>query len=118
MPQNAPQCPVLKNRRGDDFCGAIGVSRADITPPTGIYSRCWGAAKHDVAEGIHRPLTMTCITFQSRPDNPPLVLISLDLMSWRSCDDEWFLRGAVLNALSLDESRLMICLSPTHSAPS
>jgi hypothetical protein len=102
----------------NEFRGMIGIARADITPPPGIYARCWGAAKHDIAEGIHRPLMLTCVTFQSRADDRPLVLMSLDLMSWRSREDEWFLRGAVLGALSLDESRLMMCLSHTHSAPS
>ena len=37
----------------------IGVSRADVTPPVGIYHRMWGAAKHDKATGVHRPLTIT-----------------------------------------------------------
>ena len=27
----------------------------DVTGPVGIYMRWWGAAKHDVAERIHRP---------------------------------------------------------------
>ena len=37
----------------------FGVARRDVTPPVGIYSRSWGAATHDVAEGVHRPLTAT-----------------------------------------------------------
>src|SRR6185369_13825524 len=69
-------------------------------------------------QGVHRPLTLTCITFQSRPDDPPLVLIGADLMSWRSHVDEWSVRSAILEALSLDESRLMFCLAHTHAAPS
>ena len=28
----------------------------DITPPLGIYTRMWGAALHDCATEIHRPL--------------------------------------------------------------
>ena len=39
-----------------------GVARGDITPPIGIYHRMWGAAKHDVSTGIHRPLTATVLT--------------------------------------------------------
>jgi hypothetical protein len=34
----------------------FGYTRVDITPPVGIYHRCWGAARHDRAEGIHKPL--------------------------------------------------------------
>lgn len=100
------------------FAGLIGVARADITPPVGIYSRNWGAAKHDVAIGIHRPLTLTCLTFQSRASEPPLVLIAADLGWWKRVESEWFVRSGVLDALRLDESRLMFCLSHTHAGAS
>ena len=39
----------------------FGVARRDVTPPVGIYARSWGAATHEVAEGIHRPLTATAV---------------------------------------------------------
>ncbi|MFD1144645.1 neutral/alkaline non-lysosomal ceramidase N-terminal domain-containing protein [Larkinella insperata] len=100
------------------FAGLIGVAQEDITPPIGIYARNWGAATHEVAEGIHRPLMLSCVTFQTTPDAQPLVLIGADLGWWRSSDDEQLLRTAVLKALSLDESRLLFCLSHTHAGPS
>jgi hypothetical protein len=100
------------------FRGLVGVARQDITPPVGIYARCWGAAKQDVATGVHRPLTLTCITFQSAADEAPLILISTDLMYWQRRDDEWEVRSAILKALSLDPSRLMFNFAHTHSAPS
>ena len=34
----------------------LGYARADVTPPVGIYHRMWGAARHDRASGVHRPL--------------------------------------------------------------
>jgi len=37
------------------------VARSDITPPVGIYHRMWGAALHDRATGVHRPLTATLL---------------------------------------------------------
>jgi hypothetical protein len=50
----------------------FGVARRDVTPPVGIYSRSWGAATHDVAEGVHRPLTATAAVGSStRPTAPP-----------------------------------------------
>lgn len=100
------------------FAGLIGVARCDITPPAGIYARNWGAATHDVAEGIHRPLTLTCLTFQTRRDGLPLALIGADLGWWKSRDEEWFIRSGVREALSLDEARVMFCLSHTHAGPS
>lgn len=99
------------------FRGLIGAAREDITAPVGIYARSWGAAKHDVAEGVHRPLTLTCLTFRTAADEQPLVLIAADLGWWRSREDEWAIRGPVLDALKLDESRLMFCLSHTHAGP-
>lgn len=100
------------------FTGLIGVAQADITPPVGIYARNWGAATHEAAEGIHRPLMLTCTTFQTAENEKPLVLIGADLGWWRSSDDEQFLRHEILRALSLDASQLLFCLSHTHAGPS
>ena len=41
----------------------FGVATRDITPPVGIYARSWGAATHEVAEGVHRPFTATAAVF-------------------------------------------------------
>jgi hypothetical protein len=38
-----------------------GIARCDITPPVGIYHRMWGAAVHDRATGVHRPLLATVL---------------------------------------------------------
>lgn len=37
------------------------MARCDITPPVGIYHRMWGAAMHDRATGVHRPLRATLL---------------------------------------------------------
>lgn len=99
------------------FTGLIGVARADITPPIGIYARNWGAAQWDAAEGIHQPLTATALTLQQNADSSPLVLVALDLGWWRSREDEWFLRGGLIEALGLNTTQVMICLSHTHAGP-
>ncbi len=99
------------------FAGRIGVARRDITPPVGIYARNWGAAKHDAATGIHRPLTLTALTLQTDANSPPLVLVDTDLGWWRSLETERAFSQRVLQALGLDASRFLFCLSHTHSAP-
>lgn len=99
------------------FSGQIGFSQVDITPPPGIYARNWGAASHDIAEGIHRPLHARVLTLQSAKDQNPLLLISLDLGWWKSRSDEWFVRGALLEEFGLDESGVLINLTHTHSGP-
>ena len=41
--------------------GRFALAHADITPPAGIYHRMWGAALHDRATGVHRPLRATAM---------------------------------------------------------
>jgi len=99
------------------FSGLIGFAQADITPPPGIYARNWGAASHDIAEGIHRPLHVRVLYLQANNSDNPMFLVSLDLGWWKTREDEWFLRGALLEEFGLDESRVLINLTHTHSGP-
>ncbi len=99
------------------FQGVIGVAQQDITPPPGIYSRNWGASAYDMAEGIHQPLTLTCIRFQQEDGKKPLILIGADLGWWKNSEDEWALRRQLLEAFNLEPSQLMFCLSHTHAGP-
>src|SRR5438132_12874844 len=107
-------CASTPNRRGQapppfthpEFAGLLGAAREDITPPLGIYARNWGAAKHDVAEGIHRPFTATALTMKAAAGGDPLVLVALDLGWWKSVDDERQVRAAVMETLKLDPSRV------------
>lgn len=99
------------------FEGHIGISEADITPPVAIYARNWGAADHDVANGIHRPLLLTCITFTAASGGHPLLLISADFCVWKSAAEGKVIRSAILEAFSLPESCLMFCLTHSHAGP-
>ncbi len=56
------------------------VARCDITPPVGIYHRMWGAALHDKATGVHRPLTATLLWLEpvAPSTGDPQILVSLD----------------------------------------
>jgi hypothetical protein len=100
------------------FEGQIGLARRDITPPVGIYSRMWGCAEHDIADGIHRSLSVTAVAFGDSVGRQPLVLVEMDLGWWRTEQDEWFVRGHVLEILDLEPSRLMLHTTHTHSGPS
>lgn len=98
------------------FSGRAGVARRDVTPPPGIRTRNWGPAETDVAEGVHRPLTLTALALASA-DGDPLLLFAVDATWWRRVDDERRVRGAVLDALGLDPARVLIALSHTHAGP-
>ena len=46
----------------------FALAWGDITPPANIYHRMWGAAKHERATGIHRPLRATVAIFEAGVD--------------------------------------------------
>ena len=95
---------------------AFGVARRDVTPPVGIYSRSWGAATHDVAEGVHRPLTATAAVFAPlEGDGPTLALVALDIGWFQYAPDGQALRTAVMERAGLGEAELLIQMSHTHA---
>jgi hypothetical protein len=103
--------------RDSEFSGTFGVARADITPPAGIYARCWGSSIHDIATGVHKPLLATCAVFADSNGRNALALLALDLSWWSSKQDELELRSAILEGSGLGEHELMFHPSHTHSAP-
>ncbi len=114
VPMN--QLPLA--RQHSSFRGQVGIARADITPPLGIYSRNWGAAKHDVADSIHRSLTLSALTLSNHSDDGPLVLVDADLGWWRPLELFRKFQRRLLDELSLDSSRFLFAISHTHaSAP-
>jgi len=56
----------------------VGFARADITPPVGIYHRMWGAALHDRATGVHRPLLATVVAMEPLSGSGRAVIVGLD----------------------------------------
>ena len=99
------------------FTGWVGTARTDITPPVGIFCRNWGAALHDTAQGIHRPLSLTAIAIQENASSQPLVLVDADLGWWANLTYERKFRRHVLKELGLPVERFLFCLQHTHSAP-
>src|SRR5690606_23865225 len=99
------------------FRGIIGSGQIDITPPVGIYARNWGAASHDVDEGIHKAFILSCLTFRAFRGDVPLVLISADLGWWKNAEHERKFRQSLLDQLGLPETHLLFCLTHTHAGP-
>ena len=97
----------------------LGLARCDVTPPVGIYHRMWGAATHDRATGIHRPLTATAVVFQATDEpisvNTEQLVVALDLcLLWdREMND---LRDAVCRETGLAPEQLTVAFSHTHGA--
>ena len=87
-----------------------------ITPPVGIYSRTWGSAKHDVAEGVHRPALASCLVFQTLKGDAELISLALD----SCCADDGevaAIRAAILKRFALKPEQLMFHPSHSHSLP-
>jgi hypothetical protein len=105
--------PRLKHA---EFHGRIGAARTVITPPAGIYSRTWGSASHDVAEGVHRPALASCLVFQTMNGDAELVSLAVDTC----CADDSevaAIRAAILQRFALKPEQLMFHPSHSHSLP-
>lgn len=92
-----------------------GFARADITPPVGIYHRMWGAALHDRATGVHRPLCATALWLESLDGSGRQVVLGLD-----HCllDREEFgrIRELVSKAAGLPTADVVVSMSHTHGS--
>src|SRR4029079_4888903 len=94
-----------------------GIARRDITPPVGIYHRMWGAATHDRATGVHRPLYATALALEplDRKNGELRVIVDIDhCLMW--ADDMNTLRSRVGQASGVPSDFLHIAFSHTHAA--
>jgi hypothetical protein len=93
------------------------IARCEITPPIGIYHRMWGAALHDRATGVHRPLEATLLWLEPAAPavgEPQLILALdhciLDAQELRS------IRQAIQAATQVACENILVTLSHTHGA--
>ena len=98
----------------------LGVGRIDITPPADAYHRNWGAALHDAAEGIHRPLLATVLVFADEPMSGPSgeqrrALFTVDL-GWLRQREMNALLERLRHGTGLSDDNLVLTFSHTHAA--
>ncbi|MCC6454504.1 MAG: hypothetical protein IT328_06150 [Caldilineaceae bacterium] len=97
----------------------FGLARMNITPPVGIYHRLWGAARHDRATGVHRPLTCEVMAFGAlgdAPGTPPHHLRAvLDLPGLVEAQHEELVR-VLAESCGVPHSQVVISFSHTHSS--
>lgn len=91
----------------------MGIGRVDVTPPTGIYHRCWGAARHDASTGVHRPLYATVLAILDRSSEEHF-LVTLDL-GWLREREISRLTQFVSERLEIASERVVITFSHTHA---
>lgn len=94
----------------------FGLGTADITPPVGIYHRMFGAANHDRATGVHRPLQAQVLAIgrlgQVRPE---FLRVDLDHIGFVESQHNEFIRR-VSAAAEIAPEQVVVGYSHTHSA--
>ncbi len=93
------------------------IARCDITPPSGIYHRMWGAATHDRATGVHKPLLTTLLWLEgeSGDSSEALVIVALDHCILDGPDIA-LIAQAVAAAAGLRAEQVVVSLAHTHAA--
>jgi len=107
--------PVVDVRFSYTRC-YFGVVTRDVTPPVGIYARSWGAAGHDVAEGVHRPFAASAAVLSPVGSiGPTMAIVAVDIGWFQHLPDERELRSAIMRRAGLEEAALLINFSHTHA---
>jgi hypothetical protein len=91
------------------------LARADVTPPVGIYHRMWGAALHDRATGVHRPLTATALWLEALDGSGRQLVLGLDHCLLDGAEFAR-LREHVAQAASIPTDDVMVSMSHTHGS--
>ena len=99
------------------FRGLIGTSRRDMTPEPGIFCHLWGSARHEIAESIHRPLYVYAIAFKATGDQSPFVIVTIDYCWFPNFETVTRLRRPILASLGIEEHRLLLVVTHSHSVP-
>lgn len=94
-----------------------GVARCDITPTVGIYHRMWGAATHDRATGVHRPLLATLLWLEplAGDSTQALLIAALDHCILDQPDIE-LMQRTVSEATGVRPTQVLVSLAHTHAA--
>lgn len=115
IPIDATAAPTV--RTPQSRCRA-GVARCDITPPIGMYHRMWGAAIHDRATAVHRPLEATLLWLEpatSSAASAAHLVLSLDHCVLEGAELSSF-RQAMHRAVGVDPRNIHITLTHTHGS--
>ncbi|MBI1347777.1 hypothetical protein GC163_15995 [bacterium] len=93
------------------------IARCDITPPVGIYHRMWGAALHDRATGVHRPLEATLLWLEPRvPEaGEAQIILALDHCIL-DAQELQRIRQSIQDRTQVAYENILVTLSHTHGS--
>ncbi|MCE9533909.1 MAG: hypothetical protein K8T89_22690 [Planctomycetes bacterium] len=94
-----------------------GIASGDITPPVGIYHRMWGAASHERATGVHRPLVATVLWLEPISGNRASgqLLVALDHCIFDKAEVDR-MTAAICKASKIVPEQVHITTSHTHGS--
>ena len=95
---------------------SLGHAQADVTPPVGIYHRMWGAARHDQASGVHRPLMADLLVLE--PIDEPakrVVRLQLDHVLLADAQRDELVTG-VVDIAGVARHSVLVTHSHSHAA--
>ncbi len=114
--------PVTHVRTPQSRC-RFSLAWDDITPPPDIYHRMWGAAKHERATGVHRPLRATVAVFAAAEGSTPgaqpcdalQIVLALDHCVLGAVEHEQLV-SQVAEATGQPREVFLVVFSHTHAA--
>lgn len=93
----------------------FALAWSDITPPANIYHRMWGAAKHERATGVHRPLRATAAVFAPLNGDERQVVLALDHCVMGATEHANLVaQAAKISGVAKEE--ILVVFSHTHAA--
>lgn len=93
----------------------FALAWCDITPPASIYHRMWGAAKHERATGIHRPLRATVAVFATLGGEERQIVLALDHCVMGATEHANLVaQAAEIGGVAREE--ILVVFSHTHGA--
>src|SRR3569833_2933299 len=108
---------ALRTESLPSFAGYIGIGRQDMPPEAGIYCHNWGAATHEVADSVHRPLYAYAIAFRASEGGAPIILATIDYSWFLAHETVRELREPLLREHGLADEQLWLSVSHSHSVP-
>jgi len=110
-----PTPSVTEVRTPQSRC-RFALAWCDITPPADIYHRMWGAAKHERATGVHRPLRATAAVFEPlHSSGERQILLALDHCVMGAVEHAALVeQTAKLGGVAHEE--ILVVFSHTHGA--
>jgi hypothetical protein len=115
----SPNTHIAPNKldwRGPASALQLGVAQRNITPPIGIMSGIWGAAKKFRSESVHYGLFVTVVANQDPAGQITYIAgIDLAVLGCVECAD--IMLGAITEELGIDRDHLLFASSHTHASP-